>query len=70
VAAFDAGLLKQSAPKSLKLGSLISVIGARDPDVFNGKTWPMFSAAWQEWDYAGAHTKRSAPLDDDDAPGG
>jgi hypothetical protein len=38
VAAFDAGLLKQSAPKSLKLDRLISIIGARDPDVFDGKT--------------------------------
>jgi hypothetical protein len=69
VAAFDAGLLKPSAPKSLKLDSLISIISARDPDVFDGKTWPMFSAAWPEWDYAWSHAERGTPLDDDQ-PGG
>jgi hypothetical protein len=57
------------APKSLKLDSLISIIGARDPDVFDGETWPMFSAAWPEWDYAFAHAKLGAPLSDD-LPGG
>jgi hypothetical protein len=69
VAAYDGGLLKQSAPKSLKLDSLISIISSRDPDVFDGKTWPMFSAAWPEWDYAWTHAKRGASLDDDE-PGG
>ena len=68
VAAYDAGLLKQSAPKSLKLDSLISIISSRDPDVFDGKTWPMFSAAWPEWDYALTHAKRASPLEDQ--PGG
>jgi len=34
LAAVDAGLLKSTAPKSLKLDSLTSIIGARDPDVF------------------------------------
>src|ERR1700736_3495819 len=63
VAAFDAGLLKQNAPKSLKLNSLISIISARDREVFDGETWPLFSAAWPEWDYAWAHAKRGAPLD-------
>ena len=69
VAASEAGLLKQSAPKSLKLDSLISIISARDPDIFDGKTWPMFSAAWPEWDYAWTHAKPAA-ASDDDQPGG
>ena len=59
VAAFDAGLLRPTAPKSLKLDSLISIIGARDPDVFDGETWPMFSAAWPEWDYAWSRAKEA-----------
>ena len=54
-----------SAPKSLKLDSLISIISARDPDVFDGETWPMFSAARPEWDYAWSHAKQGASLDDD-----
>jgi hypothetical protein len=69
VAASDAGLMKQSAPKSLKLDSLISIISARDRVVFDGETWRMFSAAWPEWDYAWSHAQRRAPLDDD-LPGG
>jgi hypothetical protein len=69
VAASEAGLLKQSASKSLKLDSLISIISARDPDIFDGKTWPMFSAAWPEWDYAWTHAKPAAALDDGQ-PGG
>ena len=69
VAACNAGLMKQSAPRSLKLDSLISIISARERVVFDGETWRMFSAAWPEWDYAWAHAKRGAPLDDD-MPGG
>jgi hypothetical protein len=64
VAAYEAGLLKDSAAKSLKHDSLVSIICARDPDVFDGKTWPMLSAAWPEWDYAWSHGKRGASLDD------
>jgi hypothetical protein len=59
VAAFDAGLLKPTAPKSLKLDSLIDIIGVRDPDVFDGETWTMFSAAWPEWDYAWSRAKEA-----------
>jgi hypothetical protein len=59
LAAVDAGLLKPTAPKSLKLDSLITIIGARDPDVFDGETWPMFSAAWPEWDYAWSRAKEA-----------
>jgi hypothetical protein len=59
LAAVDAGLLKPTAPKSLKLDSLISIIGTRDPDVFDGETWPMFSAAWPEWDYAWSRAKEA-----------
>jgi hypothetical protein len=40
LAAVDAGLLTPTAPKSLRLDSLISIIGARDPDVFDGETMP------------------------------
>jgi hypothetical protein len=69
VAAFDAGLLKASAPKSLKLDSLISAISVRDPEISDGETWSIFSAAWPEWDYAWSHAGRDAPLDDD-TPGG
>jgi hypothetical protein len=67
-AAWDAGLLKSSAPESLKLDSLIGIIGARDPVVFDGATWGMFSAAWPEWDYAWSHMKPD-PLGDG-LPGG
>jgi hypothetical protein len=42
LAAVDADLLKPTAPKSLKLDSLISIIGARDPDVFDGETGRCF----------------------------
>jgi len=52
VAAWDAGLFKSTAPKSLKRDSLTSLIEASDPDVFGGETWPMFSAAWPERQYA------------------
>ena len=69
VAAWDAGLFRPTAPRSLRLESLTSIIQARDPDVFDGETWPMLSAAWPEWQYAWAHAKLGAPLEDD-MPGG
>ena len=57
IAAWDAGLLKRADPKTLKLDSLISIIGDRDPAIFDGETWLMFCAAWPEWDYAWANAK-------------
>ena len=64
VAAWDAGLLKRTGPKTLKLENLISIIGDRDPAIFDGEAWLMFCAAWPEWDYAWANTKRNSSLDD------
>jgi hypothetical protein len=69
VAAWDAGLFSHTAPRSLKLDSLTSIIEARDPGVFDGETWPRFAIAWPEWQYAWVHAKLGAPLDDD-LPGG
>jgi hypothetical protein len=69
VAAWDACLFRLTAPRSLRLESLTSIIEARDPDVFEGETWHMLSAAWPEWQYAWAHAKVGAPLEDD-LPGG
>jgi hypothetical protein len=60
IAAWDAGLLKRTGPKSLKLDSLISIIGDRDPAIFDGETWLMFCAAWPEWDYAWSQAKSGA----------
>ena len=57
IAAWDAGLLKRTGPKSLKLDSLIRIIGDRDPAIFDGETWLMFCAAWPEWDYAWSQAK-------------
>jgi hypothetical protein len=57
IAAWDAGLLKRTGPKSLKLDSLISIVGDRDPAIFDGETWLMFCAAWPEWDYAWSQAK-------------
>ena len=42
IAAWDAGLLKRAGPKSLKLDSLIRIVGDRDPAIFDGDTWLMF----------------------------
>jgi hypothetical protein len=39
VAAWDAGLLKRTGPKTLKLENLISIIGDRDPVIFDGETF-------------------------------
>jgi hypothetical protein len=63
-AAFQAGLLNDGAPTSLKLDSLISIISVHDSDVFDGQTWRMFSAAWPEWDYAWSHTRRASSSDE------
>jgi len=64
VAAWDAGLLKRAGPKNLKLDNLISLVGASNPEIFDGETWLMLSAAWPEWDYAWAHAKRDSSRDD------
>jgi hypothetical protein len=53
----------------LKADRLHSFVASRAPELFDGKNWPLLYAAWSEWDYAWAHAKRGAPLDDD-APGG
>jgi hypothetical protein len=59
----DRGLVGCDAA-TLKDDSLVSLIGARDPDVFDGKTWPMLSAAWPEWDYAFSHRKGPSSPDE------
>jgi hypothetical protein len=69
IAAWDAGLLKRSGPNTLKLDSLINIVGNRDPTIFDGETWLMFCAAWPEWDYAWANATRNFSIDDA-APGG
>jgi hypothetical protein len=37
IAAWDAGLLKRTGPNTLKLDSLISIVGDRDPAIFDGE---------------------------------
>jgi hypothetical protein len=58
------GLPKRTGPNTLKLDSLISMIGDRDPAIFDGETWLMFCAARPEWDYAWQMRSGTLSLDD------
>src|SRR6266404_5386183 len=50
IAAWDAGLLKRTGPNTLKLDSLISIVGDRDPTIFDGETWLTVCLAARSWD--------------------
>ena len=55
-AAVRAGLIDdQTHANYLSVDGVISIITAKDPDVFKYKEWEDVRTCWQEWSYAWKH---------------
>lgn len=56
---FDLFVEASKEGDGLRADRMTSIIGARAPELFDGKNWPLLLAAWGEWDYVWDKVVRS-----------